>query len=216
MKSRTSPAMLQACLTRIAPRLATMRAHTSALCGTQALALALLAGWLALPPAAHAHSATTSVAAPAATAPQHAAAPRLLVATAPSTVEPASATETPPAEPIHSERTQCLQECAIASGQCNSEVRQARQECSRSAANAGRDPLSMRKDDYAYFCSYFTNPGRCAFGDCQRRFSGHLNLCLNVMQKNIAAMRHDCFRNERDAQRICRTELRACEATCPK
>ncbi len=142
---------------------------------------------------------------------------KLRLATAQPTVDADNTSEATSNTPTPSpQRSQCLQACAAASGQCNSEVRQARQQCSRNAANAGRDPLSMRKDDYAYFCSYFTNPGRCAFGDCQRRFTGHLNLCLNVMQKNIAAMRHDCFRNERDAQRICRTELRACEATCPE
>lgn len=142
--------------------------------------------------------------------------PRLLLAAAPPTAAADSATDATAAPDASPARAQCLQECALASGQCSSEVRQARQECSRNTANAGRDPLSMRNDEYAYFCSYFANPGRCALGDCQRRFSGHLNVCLNVMQKNIAAMRHDCFRNERDAQRICRTELRACEAACPQ
>jgi hypothetical protein len=34
------------------------------------------------------------------------------------------------------------------------------------------------------------------------------------MQQNIASMRYDCFRNERDAQNICRNELRECQAYC--
>jgi hypothetical protein len=34
------------------------------------------------------------------------------------------------------------------------------------------------------------------------------------MQQNIAALRYDCYRNERDAQNICRSELRDCQAAC--
>ena len=113
-----------------------------------------------------------------------------------------------------SARKTCLNQCNLANGQCNSEVRQARQHCSRNAANSGRDPMTMRNDDYTYFCSYFRNSGRRGPGNFQARFDQHYTLCLEAMQRNIASMRYDCYRNERDAQNICRTELRDCQAEC--
>lgn len=118
------------------------------------------------------------------------------------------------ATPAQTARQQCINQCNLADGQCNSEVRRARQECSRNAANSGRDPMTMRNDDYTYFCSYFHNPGRQGPGNFRARFTQHYNLCIDVMQQNIASMRYDCYRNERDAQNICRSELRECQAAC--
>lgn len=112
-------------------------------------------------------------------------------------------------------RQSCINQCEIFNGTCNSEVRQARQECSKKAANSGRDPMTMRNNDYTYFCSYFRNPGsRRGPGNYSDRFVQHYNVCIDVMQQNIASMRYDCYRNERDAQSICRTELRECQAAC--
>jgi hypothetical protein len=119
-----------------------------------------------------------------------------------------------PASAADPARRACISQCEIANGSCNSEVRQARQECSRNAANSGRDPMTMRNNDYTYFCSYFRNPGRRGPGNFADRFSQHYNLCIDVMQQNIASMRYDCYRNERDAQNICRAELRECQAVC--
>jgi len=116
--------------------------------------------------------------------------------------------------PAQTARQACINQCNAADGQCNSEVRRARQECSRKAANSGRDPMTMRNDDYTYFCNYFHNPGRQGPGNFRARFTQHYNLCIDVMQQNIASMRYDCYRNERDAQNICRGELRECQAAC--
>jgi hypothetical protein len=133
--------------------------------------------------------------------------------------KPASAatSETPQssgkAPPANAAKT-CVSQCDIADGNCNSEVRRARQECSRNAANSGRDPMTMRNNDYTYFCSYFRNPGRRGPGNFDARFAQHYNLCVDVIQQNIASMRYDCYRNERDAQNICRTELRDCQTSC--
>ena len=114
-----------------------------------------------------------------------------------------------------SARQTCINQCELANGICNSEVRQARQECSRNAANSGRDPMTMRNDDYTYFCSYFRNPARSGGpGDFAARFSHHYDVCIDVIQQNVASMRYDCYRNERDAQNICRAELRECQAAC--
>ena len=118
------------------------------------------------------------------------------------------------ATPAQTARQACISQCDIANGTCNSEVRQARQECSKKAANSGRDPMTMRNSDYTYFCSYFRNPGRRGPGNFNDRFTQHYNLCIDVMQQNIAQMRYDCYRNERDAQSICRSELRDCQASC--
>jgi hypothetical protein len=115
--------------------------------------------------------------------------------------------------PAETARRECISQCEIANGSCNSQVRQARQECSRKAANSGRDPMTTR-NDYAYFCSYFRNPGRRGPGNFADRFSRHYDVCIDVMQQNIASMRYDCYRNERDAQSVCRTELRDCQAEC--
>ena len=113
-----------------------------------------------------------------------------------------------------SARKACINQCELANGTCNSEVRQARQECSKNAANSGRDPMTMRNSDYTYFCSYFRNTGRRGSGNYAARFAQHYDVCIDVIQQNIASMRYDCYRNERDAQNVCRAELRECQAAC--
>lgn len=114
------------------------------------------------------------------------------------------------------ERARCLSRCGAQEVRCSSEVRRARSECSRKASTAGREPFA-RTGDYTYFCSYFGDPGRnCASGgaDCQARFARRHSLCLDAMSNNVAALRYDCFKSERDAQGFCREELRDCRATC--
>jgi len=135
--------------------------------------------------------------------------------------EPATAdtpTATAPAESqTDSPRGACIKQCNAAETRCSSQVRRARQECSKRAANAGRDPMTMRSD-YAYFCGYFSNPGACGAGQyrqgCQNRFMRTHGLCIDKMYGNIAAMRYDCYLSERDAQGFCRNELRDCRAAC--
>ena len=84
------------------------------------------------------------------------------VSVAEDTVEPAEKPAASAAQPTAADisRRACINQCEIFNGSCNSEVRQARQECSKKAANSGRDPMTMRNNDYTYFCSYFRNPGR--------------------------------------------------------
>jgi hypothetical protein len=117
------------------------------------------------------------------------------------------------------ERKSCLNQCMMADSKCGSEVRQARQECSRNAANNGRDPFDTRSTgggDYSYFCAYFSSPVSCTsdrYG-CRSRYAQRYNQCLGLMRENVASMRYDCFRGERDAQNLCRTELRDCKTAC--
>lgn len=122
--------------------------------------------------------------------------------------------------------SKCLRQCEAAETRCSSEVRRARQECSRNAASAGRDPFTGRRDalggrvgDYSYFCSYFDHAGRDCGSDihghsCLLRFAQRYSACLDAMSSNVAAMRYDCYRSERDAQNFCRDELRDCKAAC--
>lgn len=117
-------------------------------------------------------------------------------------------------------REACMTQCFSADTKCSSEVRRARSDCSKNAANAGRSPYTMRNDnDMSYFCSYFENPGfRCGSGmysrGCQARLSQRYGLCIDAMNNNIADMRNDCFRSERAAQNFCRDELSDCKAAC--
>jgi hypothetical protein len=125
-----------------------------------------------------------------------------------------SASSTTPADAVVQ---RCVSQCEAAESKCSGEVRRARQQCSKNAANAGRDPFTMRSNDYSYFCSYFGDGRRCANGygrGCQARFTQRYGLCVDAMYNNIAAMRYDCQRNEKDAQGFCREELRDCKAAC--
>jgi hypothetical protein len=122
-------------------------------------------------------------------------------------------------------RATCLNHCAAAEGRCSREVRRARVDCSRTAASGGngpfggpRDPVGGSRIDYGDFCSYFANPNmNCGSDfysrDCQGRHARRHNMCLNAME-NIAQMRYDCFRVERDAAKQCREELSDCKAQC--
>jgi hypothetical protein len=151
---------------------------------------------------------------------------------------------TPPSKPAagtdDTTQATCLSHCAAADTRCNSEVRRARSECSRSAATPGRtasgndpfggvngsmsnqqphDPYTGRRYNYAYFCDYFNNGGRNCGNDrysqgCQMRFANRYSLCINTMDNNIASQRFDCYKNEKDAQNYCRDELRDCQAAC--
>jgi hypothetical protein len=137
---------------------------------------------------------------------------------APKAAPSASSTAAGAATPAEAAVQRCISQCEAAESKCSGEVRRARQQCSKSAANAGRDPFTMRSNDYSYFCSYFGDARRCGASGygrgCQARFTQRYGLCVDAMYNNIAAMRYDCQRNEKDAQGFCREELRDCRAAC--
>jgi hypothetical protein len=119
-------------------------------------------------------------------------------------------------------RTSCLTHCQAAEGRCSRDTRTARRECERVAANGGRDVFTGRTDtyaiDYSLFCNYFANPEANCGSDyysrgCQARLGQRHRICLRAMQ-NIASLRYDCFRTERDANNQCRAELADCNAAC--
>ena len=122
-------------------------------------------------------------------------------------------------------RTACLNHCQSAEGRCSREVRSARRDCERVAANGGRDVFTGRRSnsngygiDYGQFCNYFANAEVNCGSDyysrsCQARLAQRHGICLDAMQ-NIAQLRYDCFRTERDANNQCRAELSDCKAAC--
>jgi hypothetical protein len=119
----------------------------------------------------------------------------------------------------------CLNQCASNEQRCSREVRLARTDCQRVAANGGRDVFSGRPAgdsyngiDYGAFCNYFANPemscrGGYYSGSCQRRLAYRHGVCLDAMS-NVAQLRYDCYRTERDANKQCREDLRECKAQC--
>ncbi len=136
--------------------------------------------------------------------------------------QPTAAPQEKAKPPKHST---CLSQCASNEQRCSREVRLARTECQRVAANNGRDPFTGRQGgyderylDYSDFCGYFAHPdANCSSGyysnACQRRLQYRHGICLNSM-RNIASMRYDCYRAERDANIECRADLSACRAAC--
>ncbi|HEX4972631.1 MAG TPA: hypothetical protein VJX31_06065 [Casimicrobiaceae bacterium] len=121
-------------------------------------------------------------------------------------------------------RTACLTHCEASEGRCSREVRTARRDCERVAANGGRDVFTGRNSnggygiDYGQFCNYFANAELNCGSDyysrgCQARLVQRHGICLDAMQ-NIAQLRYDCFRTERDANNQCRAELSDCKAAC--
>jgi hypothetical protein len=123
----------------------------------------------------------------------------------------------PPAKPA---KTSCMNRCTTNDVKCGSEIRRAKTECARTASMAGRDPLTMRApNDYSYFCGFFGNAsmmcGSDAYtGSCTARFQHRYATCLHTMDNDVAAMRFDCMKAEREAQRMCREELQDCKASC--
>jgi hypothetical protein len=119
----------------------------------------------------------------------------------------------------------CVNQCAASEQRCSRAVRRARTDCQRVAANGGRDVFTGRPAgssyngiDYGAFCSYFANPdASCGAGyyrnSCQQRLAYRHGVCLDAMD-NIAQLRYDCFRTERDANNQCREDLRECKASC--
>jgi hypothetical protein len=119
-------------------------------------------------------------------------------------------------------RASCMSQCQAAEARCSREVRTARRDCERVAANGGRNVFTGRSAnygiDYGQFCSYFANPDMNCGADyysrsCQARLARRHGICLDAMQ-NIAALRYDCFRTERDANNQCRADLADCKAAC--
>jgi hypothetical protein len=119
----------------------------------------------------------------------------------------------------------CLNQCAASEQRCSREVRRARASCQRVAANGGRDVFTGRPRsesyngvDYGAFCNYFATPDlSCGAGyyrnSCQQRLAYRHGICLDAME-NIASLRYDCFRTERDANDQCREDLRECKTAC--
>jgi hypothetical protein len=149
----------------------------------------------------------------------------------------------PPPKPLPSStdnattHTACINHCSASSSRCDSEVRRARSDCSRVAASGGRDPLggmttgTMTNQPtgknpwtgtnykYAYFCEYFNNPRANCGNDrysqaCQMRFAQRYSMCINTMDANVADLKFDCYKSEKDAQNYCRDEMRDCQAAC--
>jgi hypothetical protein len=127
----------------------------------------------------------------------------------------------------------CLNQCASNEQRCSRDVRRARTDCQKVAANGGRDVFTGRPAtsngsasryesdngiDYGAFCYYFANPdSSCGSGyyssACQRRLAYRHGICLDRMS-NVAQLRYDCYRTERDANTQCRGDLRDCKASC--
>jgi hypothetical protein len=127
----------------------------------------------------------------------------------------------------------CLSQCAANEQRCSRDVRRARTDCQKIAANGGRDVFTGRPAtsngsanryesdngiDYGAFCYYFANPDTsCGSGyyssACQRRLAYRHGVCLDRMS-NVAQLRYDCYRTERDANGQCREDLRDCKAAC--
>lgn len=115
-------------------------------------------------------------------------------------------------------KAQCVASCNRTERRCSAKVRRARSECSRNAANAGRDPFTGRNKDTSYFCGHFSQPEHECSRDiysnpCQARYRYRYGLCVEAMY-NIASMRFDCIKSERDAMSYCREELRDCTQAC--
>lgn len=127
----------------------------------------------------------------------------------------------------------CLSQCATNEQRCSRDVRRARTDCQKVAANGGRDVFTGRPStsngsasryetdngiDYGAFCYYFANPdSTCGSGyyssACQRRLAYRHGVCLDRMG-NVASLRYDCYRTERDANQQCRDDLRDCKTAC--
>jgi hypothetical protein len=105
----------------------------------------------------------------------------------------------------------CSAQCNAAHTRCGTEVRRARQQCSRSAARGGREAFESTQDP-AIFCAYFRRPRNCGPG-CEARFAHHLSMCMKAVE-NPARMRYDCMEQEREANNFCRQELQECEMAC--
>ena len=133
------------------------------------------------------------------------------------TEKPQKTQQETPSKPA---RSSCVNVCMTNDAKCGSEVRRAKAQCARTASTAGHDPLTQRApNDYTYFCGFFSNPGMsCGSGyysaSCAARFQQRYGLCLDVMYNDVAAMRFDCMKAEREAQRMCRDELQECKAQC--
>ena len=117
------------------------------------------------------------------------------------------------AAPIARARRACQALCDTEHGQCNSEVRRSRQECSRQAAAGTDNPFLGRPDELDFYCGYF-DIAECETAGCAARFAQRYAECVQFMRGNVASRRFDCIRAETKAQALCRAELRDCRAQC--
>ncbi len=110
-------------------------------------------------------------------------------------------------------RRRCQAQCDSEHGQCNSDVRRSRQECSKQASNGGNDPFTGRPEAFDYYCGYF-DIAQCEDSDCADRFALRYAECVQLMRGNVTSRRFDCIRAETKAQGLCRAELRDCRSQC--
>jgi hypothetical protein len=129
--------------------------------------------------------------------------------------EPTSAKSTPPDKAMVAAkaRRRCTAQCDSENGECNSEVRRSRQECSKEAATGGNNPFSGRPEAFDYYCGYF-DIAQCANSVCANRFARRYAECVQFMRGNVTSRRFDCIRAESKAKGLCRAELRDCRLQC--
>ncbi len=108
-------------------------------------------------------------------------------------------------------KASCSAQCSSAHSRCDTQVRRARQQCSRIAATGGREAFDSNPDP-SIFCAYFRRPRNCGPG-CEARFAHHYSMCMKAVD-NPARMRQDCMDQEHQANNFCRQELRECEMAC--
>ena len=110
-------------------------------------------------------------------------------------------------------RRSCQAACDSENGQCNSDVRRSRQECSKDAANGGNNPFSGRPEAFDYYCGYF-EIADCRSRACAERVAQRYTECVQFMRGDVTSRRFNCIRAESRAQSLCRLELRDCRAQC--
>lgn len=111
----------------------------------------------------------------------------------------------------------CSARCAAVEVECSSNARQATQQCMKTAASGGVDPMTGRREWSGYFCAWFgadhcrdtRNPQACA-----ARYLAIYDACNGWFGSNTARRYLDCGDAERQSLQLCRAELAACEAAC--
>jgi hypothetical protein len=130
----------------------------------------------------------------------------------PNSETSATADKVPAAAAIKARR-RCQAQCDSENGECNSEVRRSRQECSKEAATGGNDPFSGRPEAFDYYCGYF-DIAQCQNSVCANRFARRYAECVQFMRGSVTSRRFDCIRAETKARGLCRAELRDCRVQC--
>jgi serine/threonine protein kinase len=120
-------------------------------------------------------------------------------------------------DPSASRRQECMAQCERDDGECRSITRRGKQECMRAVGFGATGGFTAAPTNRNAECAFYSQ-ARCRYAPdrdaCVARIGIRYDHCVTMLTGNVASRRQDCDTQARDADQLCRDELKECRSYC--